>query len=184
MKKLFESWRKYVNEGPLYGFPKGEKFDQEEEEWEKDSLWNSIGLYDEDIDRFIQDYKKLGFEQAVKNNIPYDGEKTIAYDIKDQIVKQIDGIGIKGQKGLQMVKEEEEEDTIIGIPGGFKPPHKGHVAMINHYLEKFPKAKVMIYMGSKPRRDSTNSMEFGIKQSKKVLNYIFKKVCSTHQELN
>lgn len=37
------------------------------------------------------------------------------------------------------------------IPGGFKPPHKGHVAMIKHYLTKGGAEKVLVFMGKKPR---------------------------------
>ena len=35
------------------------------------------------------------------------------------------------------------------IPGGFKPPHRGHVALVTYYLDKVgDDGKVLIYMGS------------------------------------
>ena len=45
--------------------------------------------------------------------------------------------------------DEEGKTKIALIPGGFKPPHRGHLALVTHYLEEVaPDGKVILYMGS------------------------------------
>jgi hypothetical protein len=63
-------------------------------------------------------------------------------------------------KGIKDVEEEldietvdpdepEEKRKIALIPGGFKPPHRGHLALVTHYLDEVvPNGKVILYMGS------------------------------------
>jgi hypothetical protein len=45
--------------------------------------------------------------------------------------------------------EAEGKREIALVPGGFKPPHRGHLALVTHYLEEVaPNGKVILYMGS------------------------------------
>ena len=45
--------------------------------------------------------------------------------------------------------EHQEKKKTALIPGGFKPPHRGHLALVTHYLNKVgDSGKVLIYMGS------------------------------------
>ena len=52
--------------------------------------------------------------------------------------------------GLNSVFKENNKKTKTAlIPGGFKPPHRGHLALVTHYLDEVgPDGKVIIFMGS------------------------------------
>ena len=50
---------------------------------------------------------------------------------------------------------EETGETMLYLPGGFKPPHKGHFALVRDALEKNPGAKLVIMSGEDPRGDIT-----------------------------
>ena len=63
------------------------------------------------------------------------------------------------EKWMRLVREGPEQKRVIIIPGGFKPPHKGHVMMINHYLKNYPDADIVVYSGSKTRKGG--DMNFG-----------------------
>jgi len=85
---------------------------------------------------------------------------------------------IKEAEGLKGIKDVETEldietvnmDTPEGkrkialIPGGFKPPHMGHVALVTHYLDEVaPDGKVIVFMGSggdTPRTIHDNPITF------------------------
>ena len=48
-----------------------------------------------------------------------------------------------------VVKEDKEKIKLALIPGGFKPPHKGHLEMVKHYLKEVgASGKVLLFMGS------------------------------------
>jgi len=78
-------------------------------------------------------------------------------------------------KGIKDVEEELDIETIdvdekkgkrnvALIPGGFKPPHRGHLALVTHYLDEVePNGKVIIFMGSggeTPRTINGNPITF------------------------
>ena len=63
------------------------------------------------------------------------------------------------EKWMRYLREGPQQKRVIIIPGGFKPPHKGHVMMINHYLKNYPDAEIVVYSGSKTRKGG--DMEFG-----------------------
>ena len=48
-------------------------------------------------------------------------------------------------------REEESNETILYLPGGFKPPHKGHFALAQDALDRNPGAKLVIMSGESPR---------------------------------
>jgi hypothetical protein len=51
---------------------------------------------------------------------------------------------------LQTLSEQEGKEKIIAIiPGGFKPPHKGHMDMVSHYATLA--SEVIVYVSPKPR---------------------------------
>lgn len=50
----------------------------------------------------------------------------------------------------------KSDGTILYFPGGFKPPHKGHLALVNAALEKFPNAQLVIMSGEAPRGGITS----------------------------
>ena len=53
---------------------------------------------------------------------------------------------------------EQEQKYIILIPGGFKPPHRGHVFLINEYARHPDVEKVIIIIGSSTRSSDDNSV--------------------------
>ena len=59
---------------------------------------------------------------------------------------------------------EEVSETVLYLPGGFKPPHKGHFALVRDALEKNPDAKLVIMSGESEREGHPISLA----QSKKV----------------
>jgi len=71
------------------------------------------------------------------------------------------------EKWLRYLKEGYTKRVIV-IPGGFKPPHKGHVEMINHYLKNYPDAEVVVYSGSKTRKGG--DMDFGKDMSLQIFD--------------
>ena len=63
-----------------------------------------------------------------------------------------------------------EQKYIILIPGGFKPPHKGHHKMISDYINNPMVSKVVVFMGSSPRNSDDESLEVTAEQSEKIFN--------------
>ena len=65
----------------------------------------------------------------------------------------------------QLLKEEIEEETandikqgIAIVPGAFRPPHLGHVKMVDHYLTKAQRVKVVI---SNPKSSKSKRLILG-----------------------
>ena len=70
-------------------------------------------------------------------------------------------------QGTLNVLDEESGETVLYLPGGFKPPHKGHFALVRDALEKNPGAKLVI-MSGESHRDGVS-----LAQSKKVWDIYF-----------
>ena len=50
----------------------------------------------------------------------------------------------------------EGKRKIALIPGGFKPPHRGHLSLVEHYLEEVaPDGRVILFMGSGGKQPRT-----------------------------
>jgi len=54
---------------------------------------------------------------------------------------------------ITLMEELEQEKYVILIPGGFKPPHKGHKDMIQHYADQGDVDKVVVISGEGVARD-------------------------------
>jgi len=66
---------------------------------------------------------------------------------------------VEEPKGIKDIEKELDIETVdmdipegkrkvALIPGGFKPPHRGHLALITHYLDEVaPEGKVIVFMG-------------------------------------
>jgi len=89
---------------------------------------------------------------------------------REGIIREVEDL-----KGVKDVEEELDIETvdvdekkgkrnIALIPGGFKPPHMGHLALVTHYLDEVePDGKVIIFMGSggkTPRTINGNPITF------------------------
>ena len=79
-----------------------------------------------------------------------------------------EGFGLPSMKKLKaaitkagsslMQEESSGERYVVLIPGGFKPPHKGHYAMLNHYASNPNVESVVVLNGPKPREGVTQEM--------------------------
>ncbi len=58
---------------------------------------------------------------------------------------------------IQEVDDNDEKITVV-IPGGFKPPHRGHVEMINHFANLPEVDEVIIFTGTSPRQSADGSV--------------------------
>jgi len=68
---------------------------------------------------------------------------------------------------LQTLSEQEGKEKIVAvIPGGFKPPHKGHMEMVSHYADNAD--EVIVYVSPKPRK--MDGGEITQEQSIKLFN--------------
>jgi len=70
---------------------------------------------------------------------------------------------------------EEVSETILYLPGGFKPPHKGHFALAQDALDKNPGVKLVI-MSGESMRDSIS-----LNQSKKIWKIYFDAIGKSEQ---
>jgi len=76
-------------------------------------------------------------------------------------VRDISGYTPRGRtKGIS-------SETVLYLPGGFKPPHKGHLALAQDALDKNPGSKLIIMSGEDPRDGIT------LDQARKVWEIYF-----------
>ena len=68
--------------------------------------------------------------------------------------------GRKGIPAFDKLNEEIESDEkyVVLIPGGFKPPHKGHYALLMNYANMPNVEKVIVFTGPKAREGITRQM--------------------------
>ena len=70
------------------------------------------------------------------------------------------------------IADIEDSGTHIFIPGGFKPPHKGHLELLRKASEKYPNSRIRIVSGPKSRKASNEKdegvFEITAEQAKKV----------------
>jgi|2_EtaG_2_1085320.scaffolds.fasta_scaffold00638_13 hypothetical protein len=59
----------------------------------------------------------------------------------------------------------EDKKFLVLIPGGFKPPHKGHYNLVKSYLNHPSVEKVAIIIGDMSRSDSEGEIEIGYDES-------------------
>lgn len=78
-----------------------------------------------------------------------------------------------------VINMENTMKTIIVIPGGFKPPHRGHIEMINHYAMDENIEKVIIFSGSTPRTSKDKGLVVSKQKSVELFNLfnLSDKVC-------
>ena len=73
----------------------------------------------------------------------------------------------------RMIAIDTCENLYITIPGAFKPPHKGHYEMVEHYSTQFPEGKVTVLIGRLPAKSrkgfkSETQADVTAEQSKKI----------------
>jgi len=83
---------------------------------------------------------------------------------------------LKAIEAIEVLNEAftHNGDEFLFIPGGFKPPHKGHVHLISRAIEKLPNAKPFLVTGETPRDSVTLQQSMDVLrillQDKKDLN--------------
>jgi phosphopantetheine adenylyltransferase len=70
---------------------------------------------------------------------------------------------------IQESLNNNEKITVV-IPGGFKPPHRGHVEMINHFANLPNVDEVIIFTGSKERQSDDGSVVITSEKARKLFN--------------
>ena len=68
------------------------------------------------------------------------------------------GLDKSGSALKKLIPEEADEKYVVLIPGGFKPPHRGHYAMLNHYANNPNVENVVVLNGPKAREGVTQEM--------------------------
>jgi hypothetical protein len=86
-------------------------------------------------------------------------------------INQILGLFKYGRGNIQPFSEINEQDSgrkIALIPGGFKPPHKGHLASALYFLEKAGVDEVIVMISPKSRFSTDESIEISAEMSQKI----------------
>jgi len=60
----------------------------------------------------------------------------------------------------------EDSETHVFIPGGFKPPHKGHLSLLLQAVKEYPNA--IIHITSGPTKRTAGDLEISAEQAKQV----------------
>jgi hypothetical protein len=79
---------------------------------------------------------------------------------------------------LAQMNEVEEEGgmKIAVVPGGYKPPHLGHLMGVTHFVDELGVDKVLILISPKSRTSSDGTIEIDAEQSKKIWEIFTKKL--------
>jgi hypothetical protein len=140
-----------------------------------------VGQYPDAIDNLKKQIEKIGFAENIST-----AAEGFVFSVDGKMYKftgnfapfnQILGMFEYGRGGMPALKDvfsdlnealdipmeedltEEGEDYVILAVGGFKPPHKGHYKMVEHYKNHPNVAKVIVIMGSTPRPDKEADRE-------------------------
>jgi len=68
------------------------------------------------------------------------------------------------------LNEDEVSPLVVAFFGGFKPPHKGHLAVVEDYLSMPDVEKVYIVFGQKPRKSSDESVIIDAQDTRAIWN--------------
>tara|TARA_R110001583_G_scaffold73440_1_gene204349 strand:- start:360 stop:974 length:615 start_codon:yes stop_codon:yes gene_type:complete len=66
------------------------------------------------------------------------------------------------------------EDVVVFVPGSFKPPHKGHYKMVEHYSTMYPQGKVKVLIsnpGEKSKRYTAEGKEITPQVAKEIFEF-------------
>jgi hypothetical protein len=71
---------------------------------------------------------------------------------------------------LAQMNEVDEEGgmKIAVVPGGYKPPHLGHLMGVTHFVDELGVDKVLVLISPKSRTSSDGTIEIDAEQSKKI----------------
>lgn len=106
----------------------------------------------------------------------YDGQ-TYKFTGNFAPINQILGLFKYGRGNVPAIaplKEEEEElpETVAVLPGGFKPPHVGHLMSARHFLDHVGVDRVVVLVSPKSRSSTDGSVEITADQSVEIWRYL------------
>jgi len=115
--------------------------------------------------------KEVAANSAEVYNLIMSGDPITSFLKKSEYVKPAIAGAIQYHLNEQYLKESQinnnpnydipmpvNERYVVLIPGGFKPPHKGHYSMIENYAKMPNVEAVVIISGDKPREGVTKEM--------------------------
>ena len=124
--------------------------------------------------------QSLGDEEVGEGYVLSDEGKLIKLVDRSKFTKANRSV-VREQNELDPDYEDDLEDQIadiedagthIFIPGGFKPPHKGHLSLLLKAIEKYPNSMIHIVSGPKKRtageKDDEDRLEISADQAKQV----------------
>jgi hypothetical protein len=112
---------------------------------------------------FIVDNRSGGFGVTPKGeDIPSDSAEAM-HEAKIRYGELLESFMVEAEPAI-----EQKQQTVILIPGGFKPPTGGHYSMIKQYEERPDVAKVIVVTGFKPRTGQGITVTY--QQSKAVFD--------------
>jgi len=78
------------------------------------------------------------------------------------------------EKQMELLEQEgsEENITYVFIPGGFKPPHKGHISLVRQAYEQNESANIVIMSGKEHRGGSEGEVLVTWEQAEKIFNIL------------
>jgi len=69
---------------------------------------------------------------------------------------------------VRILKESQQTPLVVAYFGGFKPPHKGHNAVVDEYLGQRGADKVLILFGPTPRHSDDGSVSIDGEKSRQA----------------
>jgi len=72
--------------------------------------------------------------------------------------------------------EQSEDITYVFIPGGFKPPHKGHISLVQQSREQNEEANIVIMSGKEERGGTEEEALISWEQAKNVFGILLNSV--------
>ena len=84
---------------------------------------------------------------------------------------------------VKILKENKERPLVVAYFGGFKPPHKGHNAIVDEYLTQLGASKVLILFGPNPRYSDDKSVAIDGEKSRQAWELFTKEYSSEQVEI-
>tara|TARA_B100000029_G_scaffold311698_1_gene304215 strand:- start:64593 stop:66746 length:2154 start_codon:yes stop_codon:yes gene_type:complete len=133
-----------------FAVDKGSKFQQAE------SLTVYWGMDGFSVTKSLLEWSKNLPATTNKNHMLY--ESLRAGVPVTSLIKNAASVKIALAEAVNWALNEQQSGHVVLIPGGFKPPHKGHYAMLNYYADNPDVENVVVLNGPKAREGVTQEM--------------------------
>ena len=199
MREIFENWKKFLKEGEVIQGPWSTAEDQSRQElfdllediiWKDPRIPDDIMLSDKaesfvedetnrQVDKFIELLKQgFGIESILSGTGP-DGLGHETRTWPPDTFFNFHTWKNKWYNSRNLMESVESNSPLIVVYfGGFKPPHKGHLAVVEEYLSMSDVEAVYILFGDKQRSSADGSVVIGAEQAKRAWNLLLKSISS------